>query len=209
MGINANTHDIFFKFLTRKKLKELLLRAVETDGKKVLEDDINHRLQGKTNVIAQTRISPINNKNSTHTTKRYYPCSLYINFMDDNIQIGHITFHFSPTNPGHSSYAGRIHPVNNNENRRNMRNFTFKFNKLVNSVRMSLAPTSIQMNSKLEPCINTAIEVLNEYFNPKNTEMFLGKKFFPDGKSECYNYIVSIMSYSRTPLRNTRKRQYH
>jgi hypothetical protein len=110
MGINANTHDIFFKFLTRKKLKELLLRAVETDGKKVLEDDINHRLQGKTNVIAQTRISSINNKNSTHTNENQYPCSLYINFIDDNIQIGHITFHFSPNNPDISTYAGKNTP---------------------------------------------------------------------------------------------------
>jgi len=109
MGNNANTHDIFFKFLTKNKLKELLLRADKTDGRKMLDEDINRKLQGETTVIAQTRISPINNSGQTNNNN--YPCSLYINFIDDNIQIGHITFHFSPSNPDRSTYAGRIHPA--------------------------------------------------------------------------------------------------
>lgn len=124
MEENSKTHDLIFKYLSKKKLNELLLRA----DKGVLEEEINKRLKGFTNLIAKAKVS---------TNETDNKCSLYVNYYNSqNKQVGHISLHFSPKSPGKNpSTIGRMHPKNN---RNTQRRYTLRFNDKENTIRMSL-----------------------------------------------------------------------
>jgi len=200
MSNNANTHDIFFRFLSFKKLNELLLRANETNGRRVLEDEINRRIQecGDTELIAKSKVSKTGD----------YPCSIYISFLNiNNKEEGHVSFHFSPNllkRPGkHSLNIGRTHPINN---RNRQRKYTFKFNENQQSIRMSISNQSSPIRPLLKPYFETIHNVFNDYFDPTK-DCFLGKpQFHNKEESECYEIIINKMKKSKTPISSTRKR---
>lgn len=198
MNQNEQTHDIFFKYLSKKKLNELLLRSDRTENRKILQDEINKRLKGVSKLVAQTNISDDGN----------YFCSLYINFINvNNEQVGHISFHFSPRISDKKrtqlSNLGRAHGKNN---KNKLRNYTIRFDKTEDSIKMSISKYALPIRQELKECVNISLEVLNNYFDP-NLNYFLGNKEFSNIEHKCYKYIVSQMAKSKTPISNTRKRR--
>lgn len=185
--MDIKTHDIFFNFLTRKKLNELLLRAEETNGRKILEDQINQRLQGISPIVARTEVS---------TSQNSYYCSLYINFINRyGKQIGHFTFHFSPNSQKFGN-IGRLHPKNN---RNTQKRYTFHFNKNIqinNSIRMSISVSPQMISSELKEPFQKCIDVFNDYFNPEN-DYYLGKQIFSNQTSKCYSYLINELKKSK------------
>lgn len=189
MEQNTETHDLIYKYLSKKKLNELFLRTEH----KVLENEINDRLKKVTPIVAKTTIS----------TKKGYICSIYINFLNTNEkQIGHLSFHFSKNNS--NSTIGRSHPKNNINTQRR---YTLRFNTKQNIFHISLSKYGSIINPDLQKCFNTGIDVFNEYFNP-NSSLFLGIRLFPNEKHSCYDYIIHQMKSTKTPILNTRKRSY-
>lgn len=199
MDTNTNTHDNFFRFLSFKKLNELLLRANQTNGRRVLEDEINRRMQGDTKLIAKSKVSK--------TGK--YPCSIYISFLNkNNKEEGHISFHFSPNRlkrPGKNLLnIGRTHPKNN---RNSQRRYTFKFNENQESIRMSISSQSSPIRPLLKPCFESTLNIFNDYFNP-TSDYFLGDPQFHNKEtSDCYMYVINEMKTSKTPISTTRKQR--
>jgi hypothetical protein len=96
---NEQTHDTFFKIITKRKLHELLLRAI-TKG--VLEQQINLLL---TNLYCKTEVD----KNTAGE------CSIYIKFYkkETHNNIGYLSFHLHPKK-GNFSHKnnGRFHGRN-------------------------------------------------------------------------------------------------
>lgn len=187
-----NTHDVFFREITRRKLNELLNRAdVST---KVLENHINERLPSH---IRSTTQVGINN-----TTKF---CSIYIYFKssDNSIQFGHISFHLYPKylvdKYKRNSTAGRFHVKNN------MRNiyYTLRVNKNTRASKIILSvPQQRFANPELEIASNITIQLLNEYLEP-SSELFLGTKLTSDniGEHVCAGIICNQISNTRSRIR--------
>lgn len=195
MEENAETQDLIFKYLSKKKLNELLLRA----DNNVLQDEINKRLKTTPPIIASARVSSSNNDLE-------FKCSLYINYFDtQGTKLGHITFHFSPKNSTKKkSIIGRMHPKNN---RNNQRKYTLRFNDTNDTIRISLSKHCSVMHPRLKECFNKSIDVINDYFS-KDSDLFLGKPLFSNKKHPCFYYIVKQMEKTKTPILNTRKRGY-
>ncbi len=132
-------------------------------------------------------------------------CDLYIEFYNErNIQIGHISFHFSPKdNKLRNQRQGRFHAKNN----RNKSVYTFKINKT--------NPSSILMYSKnkfirkdFKPYLVIGMTILNDYFN-KDSPLYLGNYThnYNTNKHECFNTIINKFPLEGSKsLRDTRKR---
>ncbi len=94
------SHKLFFRAITEKKLNELLKRADTTT--KVLENDIN-------NIIYPLKC----------TSKVTNNCDIIITFYDKDIttntEIGHLSLHLTTDNKGYtgkSKQNGRLHIKN-------------------------------------------------------------------------------------------------
>jgi hypothetical protein len=202
MEENAKTHDLIFKYLSKKKLNELLLRA--DNG--ILEDEINKRLKKE-----KLDIPIVANAEVSTDAKTNNKCSLYIHFYNNGKPFGHISFHFSPKMskvPGKSPpINGRVHPKNN---RNTQRKYTFRFNAndANDSIRISLSKYCPKMNPQLEKCTNISVGVINDYLD-KESNYFLGNPLFPEETIHpCLEYIVDKMRHTKTPIAATRKKSY-
>jgi hypothetical protein len=123
-----NTHEIFFKKITHKKMNEFLNRV----STKYLERQINKELD-----IFRT-VTKISNCKD-----------ILIKFFNNNqIEIGHITFHLSKENkslPNNSLRKGRFHIVNRNKQKYH----TIRINCNNNDIMTLRVNSPIKMNSEL------------------------------------------------------------
>jgi hypothetical protein len=181
---------LFFNFITFRKLKELLARC--DSRTQFLETQINNELQ-----IYSSEVSIRMNDNNE--------CSIYINFFEksDNSPLGHSSFHLYPEkNKNNPSKNGRFH-VKGNKNKKSKS--TLRFNKVNNTIIISLSKPCY-IDSKLQLCVDTAIDILNQYFN-KKSKFFLGKPKFETTTLDipCYQHILNVMAASGKPITMTRK----
>jgi len=187
------SHEIFFHSVTPKKLNELLHRA--DDKSRTLETHINTKLHES---ICTSRI-----KIDTSGV-----CSIYITFKDiyTKNDIGHISFHLTvdkKTKYGTKNTLGRFHAINNKDSNRK---HTLKMNRVNNSLRMSVVPYPGILNNKFKECIDTALSVLNEYFNP-GSDIFLSNTLtkYSSQTHPCSTIIQRTLEKHKRPLKTTRK----
>jgi hypothetical protein len=188
MEQNEQTHDIFFKTITRKKLNELLLRA----DKKILQNHINKELIDEYSIVYVKK-----NQSSE--------CSIYIDYYDKKTKnkLGYISLHFYPQQRNRkTSKAGRIHVRNSKNNP-----YTLRFNKDTNDeLIISLTKYSDTMSSSLKKAVNKTLILINLYFNEKSP-YWLGNPSFKDIWHPCFYVICNSMKRARKNIRNTRKTQ--
>jgi hypothetical protein len=182
------THDIFFRLITKNKLKELYRRARRKSD--ILQKDINVLL---TNKNTKTKVVVDNN------------CDIFINFLNMNDeQIGHMSFHMEPKNNKISEYSrkyGRLHFTNDNKPTNRV---TLKINKNNDEASFSISyKVSYKLRKEVEDAVKATLSVLNGYFNISNPKT-LGKynKTYSDN---CAEKIIRAMSKQKWPMQNTRK----
>lgn len=134
---------------------------------------------------------------------KYKQCSIYIKFMENKNQIGHITIHFYKQFMKRSNNIGRIHARNN---RRNFKHaYTFRTNTN-NSISMELISFPNQIHPSLQTPFAIVTQILNQYIHPES-DLFLGKNLtsMTDSVHDCVSYTERVLRQSRTPLSSTRK----
>lgn len=182
------THDIFFRLITKNKLKELYRRARGNPG--ILQKDINSLLTNK-NVKTEVTVDK--------------QCDIFINFLDMNDkQIGHMSFHMEPKNNKMSVYSrkyGRLHFTNNNKPTNRV---TLKINKKDDEQSFSISyKVSYKLRKEIKDAVDATLSVLNGYFNIGNLKT-LGtyNKSYSD---KCVEKVIGLMSKQKWPIRNTMK----
>jgi hypothetical protein len=198
MEDNVETHTLFFKIMTPKKLNELLLRA--SGDNSILQRDINARLKGLNVGYAYVNIAKeIEDGDEI--------CSLYINFKKQHNKFGHITFHFDKkrNNKYKNVEDGRFHAKNN---RNNTRKYALRIQKNSNNsfITMRLSDYAKGVLPDFKQCIDKSLEVLNEYFNPK-TAVYLGihNPDIPLHVHACLSRITKVFKSNSGSLQQTRK----
>ena len=172
-----NTHEIFFKKITRKKMNEFLNRV----STKYLERQINKELQ---NYTAVTELSKCKD--------------LYITFFDNNnIDIGHITFHLSKDNKSlknNSRRKGRLHIVNRNKQKYH----TLGVNCNNNDIITISVNSPLKVNSELEYCLGILLPIINSYLS---TDTPFSLKYhlthIKDNDNKCLEKLAGIKDRSR------------
>lgn len=149
------SHEIFFKTITRNKLNELLNRVITG----YLKNQINSVLHGfYVKVNFDTEL-----------------CNgIYIHYHDINDKdIGHISFHLSKDNslPNSFKRKGMFH-VKNQRNRN--RCYTLRVTRK-NALYNMKVNSPLKMKSDLEYCVNSTLKILNDYTEP-NSQYFLGNR---------------------------------
>jgi hypothetical protein len=183
------THEIFFKKITHKKMNELLNRF----STKYLENQINQELD---KYKAITKISNSEEAQCMH---------LYISFYDQNKnEVGHISFHLNKENKDMSNNAkrkGRFHIVNKNKQKYH----TLRVNNK-NDLFLLRVNSTLKISSELDKCISVTLPILNNYFN---TESQYSLKYNLTNLKDKENKCLQIISGRniRTRFRNTRKQQ--
>ena len=180
-----NTHEIFFKKITRNKMNEFLNRV----STKYLERQINKELQ---NYTAVTELSKCKD--------------LYITFFDNNnIDIGHITFHLSKDNkslPNSSRRKGRFHIVNRNKQKYH----TLRVNCNNNDIMSLRVNSPLKMNSELEYCVGIVLPIINSYLSTDNPHSLKHRlTTMKNTANKCIN-IIETVSY-RKSFRTTRNKK--
>jgi hypothetical protein len=206
MSTSKTTHEQFFKFLTKKKLNELLYRA---DTKtKFLENQINTELQQQ-----QTPVKCA----VTIQQNKHHECSIYIAFYPKKLPIKkenelyHISFHLYPELQLNEN-IGRLH-VRNTRNKN--RKHTIRINTLQslnteNSIRMTLVDYPITARESTRQTVNIALSVLNTYFDPDSPN-YLGNEIASlnyDKKHKYYTTIFEQFKHKKKEFRNTRKQSH-
>ena len=178
------SHEIFFKTITRNKLNELLNRI--TTG--YLQNQINRLLKGY-KVITEIK-----------------KCiDIYIKYYDINdIEIGHISFHLDKVNKNMSisgKRKGRLHVKNL---RAQKRYYTLRVTHKNDLYNMKVN-SPLKMKQDLEYCINITLKILNDY-TESQSQYFLGKRLTNLGNkdNECLITIAGPIYSSR--FNNTRKK---
>ena len=190
------THDLFFGFLTIKKLNELLHRAdIKTH---YLENQINNEFMknGLQNVYAKVEL----------TKNKLDEYSIYVNFFNTptNQQFGHLSFHLMPTIKNRTRYGlGRLHARNN---KNTQRNHTLRINQSGNTIFMKLVPYPVVIRDEIQTPINITLSILNQYFDI-NSDYYLSNKLTNHSNKvhPFQSQIISQMNKSKTPIKNTRK----
>ena len=201
----STTHNIFFDYLTCKKVNELLKRADRYYTKipriSILEYDIQQTLPPTIQV--QTAVT-LDNENQ---------CNIYISFQEGEYKIGHITLHLTKDNSRIrkstfkrnktiTNTIGRIHVRNNRGNR--SRSHVIQVTNSTDRFKFELRGIPSVVENKLKQCANAAIGVIEEYFNPESS-LFLGNVRTKPGKHRYFAKIRTNLQTSSTPLRGTRK----
>lgn len=204
MSTSKTTHEQFFKFLTRKKLNELLYRA---DARtRFLENQINAELQ-QTNVKCTVNVQQ----------NKHQECSIYISFYPRSASIQkenelyHISFHLYPEFQLNEN-IGRIHVRNTkNKNRKHvLRINTPQLLNTENSIRMTLVDYPIVARESTKQNVNIALAVLNTYFDPDSPN-YLGNRIVSPRFKEPHNYRTHIFTQfkrKKKEFRNTRKQSH-
>lgn len=207
MSTSKSTHEQFFKFLTKKKLNELLYRA---DTKtRFLENQINTELQQhQTSVKCTVNIQQ----------NRRQECSIYITFYPKNAPIQkdnelyHISFHLYPEIQLNEN-IGRMHVRNTkNKNRKHtIRINTSQSLNTENSIRMTLVDYPIVARETTRQNVDIVLSVLNTYFDPDSPN-YLGNRIVTPKFNEPHNYHTTIITQfkrKKKEFRNTRKQSHY
>jgi hypothetical protein len=177
-----NTHEIFFRKITRKKMNEFLNRV----STKYLENQINSVLQG------YKAITELSNDCK----------NVYIHFFDNNQKdIGHISFHLSKENKNLSNNSrrkGRLHIVNRNKQKYHTLRVNTKNNSMILSVNSPL-----KMNEELEYGVSIVLPIINSYLDI-NSEYSLKERLthMKAKENKCLKIIENISyrkSFRSTP----------
>ncbi len=187
-----NTHDMFFRWISKKKLNELY-----------------HRADKKTRVLEAQLNASLNNIRSRVVVKDggEYNCSIYIEYYKEHKRIGHLTIHFNKKEKNIQTLNGRIHVTNNI-------NKTRKYPLLIsptsvqnqNTISLSLG-SHHQVRQDLVPAFQTTIELLNTYFDPQS-EYYLGNHMtiLSNIPHRCVKDVKRIIGSLRIPINKTRKK---
>jgi hypothetical protein len=171
------TQEIFFKKLTRNKLNELLNRISS-----------NYLKNQLSSILFEYNINTTISKNCQN---------IYINFFKNNEQIGHISFHLSKNNKNMKNNAlrkGRLHATNNkNKNRY----FPIRVDIMSNTMTMTIN-SPLVMSNDLSICVNTTLNIINDYLNPQSN-LYLKYKLtqYGDKEHKCLNSIAGPIEKSR------------
>ena len=198
MESNVDTHALFFKIMTPKKLNELLHRASGRDN--ILQRDINDKLKSQNNVHVEVNLAK-------EIEEGQEVCSLYINFINHNGKFGHITFHFDKkrnTKYGKKNGLGRFHTKNNRNNTGSFLRVTKNSENTL--IIMSLSNYPSILRSDLKQCVDKSLEVLNLYFNP-GSNLYLGRHNpnVPLTDHLCLKRITKVFRINSGSLQKTRK----
>lgn len=180
-----NTHEIFFRKITRNKMNEFLNRV----STKYLENQINQKLE---EYRAITKLNINNCKN------------VYIEFKDKNQnKIGHISFHLSKEKKNMTNTSlrkGRLHIVNN---RNTQKYHTLRVNYKNELLTLSVN-SPLKLNKELDHCIDTTISIINSYLDI-NSDYSLQYKLSSMGDKENECLIAISGSLIRSRFRKTYK----
>lgn len=161
------TQWYFYECLTDDLLNVLLHRVssskMEYDIAKLMEAD--PELESDKDIQIITEID---------TIKQDDPC-IYISFYEDSFRICHLTIHLCPTTL-YSNSKGPIHIVNNTYYRATQRLRVKR--RTNNSIVFTLGSEykANQPGNKSKQYTGYAIQVLNNYFNPKKAKYLLKSK---------------------------------
>ena len=206
----SRTHNIFFDYLTCKKVNELLKRADKgynlRESATVIEEDIQPLLPSPFTVKTRVQVDLENQ------------CNIYIIFFEgeysfeEKHRIGHITLHLSKDNiqrrknifkmnPAQTNTPGRLHLGNNRS--KTLRSHVIHVENEKNKIKLEVRHRPSVIENKLKICADIAINVLTEYFNPSSI-LFLGNSRTLSG---YHKYVKKIITNLKTPipLRSTRK----
>lgn len=181
------THKLFFKAITEKKLNELLKRADSTTN--VLENDINSL------IYPLKCISKVTNN-----------CDIIVTFYDkeikNNKEIRHLSLHLTTDNKGYtgkSKQNGRLHIKNKvNNSCYPLRCTKRAIQNKNNSIFINVVKGNF-IRPKLEICSDAIIDILNKYFD-FNSNLSLDKQLTNYNKAihHCYSSIISQFSKIRS-----------
>jgi len=177
------SHEIFFKTITRRKLNELLNRV----STRYLQNQINQILKGYT---AKAKIAE--------------NCDgIYINYCNMNgNDIGHISFHLNKNNrlSNNNKRKGMFH-IKNNRNQN--RYYTIRVNHKKDLYEIKVN-SPLKMKQDLEYCVNSTLNILNDYTEPQSI-YYLGNRLTKEGDTNniCLINIAGINIRKKFP--NTRK----
>jgi hypothetical protein len=144
------SHNLFFKVIDTDTLTELYRRADTTTN--ILQNDINSRL-------VSTYRTEVHINNS---------CHIFINFLRNNINIGHISLHITAKDKSlsfKSQEIGRFHAVNELPP---YEKYIFKLNTNDNKPFFSYHKGK-RIKTELKNILDISINVLNDYFNPASS----------------------------------------
>lgn len=206
MSTSKTTHDQFFKFLTKKKLNELLYRA--DTRTRFLENQINTELQQQQTSVKCTVNVQQNKRQECSIYIAFYPKSAPI--QKEN-EVYHISFHLYPELQLNEN-IGRHH-VRNTKNKN--RKHTIRINtpqslNTENSIRMTLVDYPIVSRESTRQNVNIALSVLNTYFDPDSPN-YLGNEITSlnyDKKHKYYTNIFEQFKRKKKEFRNTRKHSH-
>jgi hypothetical protein len=198
MESNVDTHTLFFKIITPRKLNELLHRASGKNS--ILQRDINDKLKPLNIGRAEVNLAK-------EIEESQDVCSLYINFINHNGQFGHITFHFDKkrnTKYRKKNGLGRFHTKNNRNNTGSFLRVTRNSENTFIIMSLSNYPSILQ--SDLKQCVDKSLEVLNLYFNP-GSNLYLGNHNpnIPLTDHLCLKHITKVFKINTGSLQKTRK----
>jgi hypothetical protein len=188
----SNTHDIFFDFITEKKLNELYHRA-DGGNSSYLANQINSRLQ---NIRCKIKLGKVGN----------YYCDIFLNYYDlSNVKIGHISLHMSPkyTNPSNPTFkSNRFHIINNQGKSKHTIRFNQNSKNMISlSLNTNVDPNKIFFNAK-----NVTMEILNDYFDQNSPEYLGIPKTSAQGVHKCMSPVKIRL---KSLLKTTAKQQYN
>ena len=161
------TQWYFFECLTDELLNVLLYRASTSK----LENDIIKRMEDDPNLQNEKDITVVTNVDISDSEDPY----IIILFFEDNIQVCHLTIHLCPTSLSMYTKAP-LHIVNNTYYRATQRLRIKRRNN--NSIIISLGSlyNGTQTGDKAKQYTGYAIQVLNDYFNPRKRKYLLKSK---------------------------------
>jgi hypothetical protein len=173
-----NTHEIFFKKITHKKMNEFLNRI----STKYLENQINKELKDYTSEIELSNCKDV-----------------YITFFNSNqLEVGHITFHLNKDNKSlknNSRRKGRLHIVNKNKQKYHTLRVNYNNTNDIMTLRVN---SPLKMNSELEYCINIVLPIINSYLS--TTHPFSLKErltYMKEKDNKCIEAIAGVKYRSR------------
>ena len=197
----SRSHNIFFNYLTCKKVNELLKRADNIPGldESILSNDIQPKLPPEYNVETKVKYDLDNQVN------------IYITFLKNKNEIGHVTLHLTKENKvftkqlkktSKTNTPGRLHGVNTRGIKsRHIIEVTNIGDRFTLEVRHR--PDVIEKG--LKRCIDTTIGVIEEYFNKQNVSLYIGKERTYSGEHKYFKKVRNNLRSSSTPLKKTRK----
>lgn len=197
---NGNTQLYFLEQLSRQLLNELLHRFSRYNKEPLIVSDIQaERVQDKS-LNKQLKLD------ANIDMKGQYAPSLYISYRDplQNKQIFHASLHLAP------SYNSKNHNLIHFKN--NVRNTTRKLrvcghNNVPNAFCFNYRQNTGFQDPAIEAEAKLVLKILNAYFDPHNTQMYLGVNRTIVRDHVLLNRIEASMKQSLNMQRKSRTRK--